>query len=517
MTSAVGAADCERAAIRAYLLGADDECARQWEAAHRVAYAAGDPGESARFAFWLGFGLLMRGQAAPANGWLSRAEALIAENAAECPASGYILIPRCLVEIDDGDAAEAAAMAVRATEIGDRFGDADLRAFGTLAHGQALIAMGQPDAGIARLDNVMVSVTANEIGPITTGIVYCGVILACMDLCDLRRASEWTNALAAWCDSRPDIVPFRGQCLVHRSQLEQANGDWAAALISAQNASRALADPPHPAVGLAYYQEGEMHRLLGDSERAEHHYRQAGRHSYDPMPGLALLALARGDGRAAAAMIRRALHECGPAGPLPALLSSAVEIFCSTGDFVAAGAAAEKLSAVAARSSSAVLQAAAAQASGTVLLATGDAPAALAQLRTAAQMWQALHMRYDAAKASVLRGLACAALGDRASAEMEFDSARDTFIQLGATTDLAHVDSLSLDRAPSRHQETSLSPREHEVLTLLAAGRSNREIAEKLVLSPHTVARHVEHIYAKLGVSNRTAATAYAYEHHLVP
>ena len=99
---------------------------------------------------------------------------------------------------------------------------------------------------------------------------------------------------------------------------------------------------------------------------------------------------------------------------------------------------------------------------------------------------------------------------------MEFDSARHTFIQLGATHDLAHLGSLSVDRAQGRRQETSLSAREREVLTLLAAGRSNREIAERLVVSPHTVARHVEHIYAKLGVSNRTAAAAYAYEHHLV-
>ena len=516
MTQAVGAADCERAAIRAYLLGADDECAKHWEAAHRSAYAAGDPGESARYAFWLGFSLLMRGQAAPANGWLSRAEALVAENAVECPASGYLLIPRCLAEIDGGDAAEALAMAVRATEIGDRFGDVDLRAFGALAHGQALIAVGQPDAGIARLDDIMVSVTANELGPIATGIVYCGVILACMDLFDLRRASEWTNALAAWCDSRPGMVPFRGQCLVHRSQLEQANGDWTAAMVSAQSASRALADPPHPAVGLAHYQEGEMHRLLGDSERAENHYRQAGRHGYDPMPGLALLTLARGDGTAAAAMIQRALDECGKSGPRPALLSSAVEIYRATGDFAAASVATDMLAAVAARSSSVVLRAAAAQARGAMLLAAGDAPAALAELRVAVQAWQALRMPYDAAKSAVLRGLACAELGDRASAEIEFDSARDTFIRLGATTDLAHVSSLSVGLAHGRHPETSLSARERQVLTHLAAGRSNREIADKLVLSPHTVARHVEHIYAKLGVSNRTAATAYAYEHHLV-
>lgn len=516
MTPAVSAADSERAAIRAYLLGADDECAKHWEVAHRVAYAAGDPGEAARYAFWLGFGLLMRGQAAPANGWLSRAEGLVAERELDCPASGYVLIPRCLVEIDGGDAAEALAMAVRATEIGERFGDADLRAFGALAHGQALIAVGRPDAGMARLDDIMVSVTANELGPIATGIVYCGVILACMDLFDLRRAAEWTNALAGWCDSRPGMVPFRGQCLVHRSQLEQAKGDWPAAMASAQSASRVLTDPPHPAVGLALYQQGEMHRLLGDFERAENLYRQAGRHSYDPMPGLALLALARGDGASAAAMIRRALDECGNSAPRPHLLSSAVEIYRATGDLASAGAAADMLAAVAAQSSSVVLQAAATQARGAVLLAAGDASAALAELRIAGQTWQELQMSYDGAKAAVLRGLACTVLGDRASAEIEFDSARDTFNRLGATTDLAHVSALAVGLARDRRPATTLSAREREVLTHMAAGRSNREIAEKLVLSPHTVARHVEHIYAKLGVSNRTAATAYAYEHHLV-
>ena len=203
------AADCEQAAIGAYLLGADDESAKHWEEAVRAALSGGDLAESARYAFWLGFGFMMRGQAAPASGWLSRAEALAAEAGAECRASGYVLIPQCLVAIDDGEPAEALEMAVSATEIGDRFGDADLRAFGTLAHGQALIAMGEPDAGVARLDDTMISVTANELGPITTGIVYCGVILGCMDLYDLRRASEWTNALAAWCDSRPGMVPFR--------------------------------------------------------------------------------------------------------------------------------------------------------------------------------------------------------------------------------------------------------------------------------------------------------------------
>ena len=512
-----GAADCERAAIRAYLLGADDESAKHWEEAARAALTAGDHAEAARYAFWLGLSLMMRGLEAPASGWFSRAEELSTKAGRECPASGYVLIPRMLAALTD-DPPGARDMAVRATEIGVRCGDADLCGLGTLAHGQALIAMGEPSAGVARLDAVMVSVTADEVGPITAGIVYCAVILECMGLYDLRRASEWTNALAAWCNSRPDMVPFRGQCFVHRSQLEQAEGDWPAAVSSAQSACRRLADPPHPALGLAHYQQGELRRLLGDFERAEQHYRQAGRNGHDPMPGLALLQLARDDGATAVVTIKRALQERSNPVERPEVLSAAVEICRAVGDFTAARAAADELGALANRSTSPLLQATAAQANGSVLLGAGDVPAALAELRAAARTWQALHMPYDAAKTAVLLGLACAALGDCTSARLEFESAADTFTRLGATPDVERLRSLSIGLAqhPQGEPPTGLSAREREVLMHLAAGRTNRQIAEMLMVSPHTVARHVEHIYAKLGVTNRTAATAYAYEHHLV-
>ena len=512
-----GAADCERAAIRAYLLGADDESAKHWEEAARAALTAGDHAEAARYAFWLGLSLMMRGLEAPASGWFSRAEELSTKAGRECPASGYVLIPRTLAALTD-DPPGARDMAVRATEIGVRCGDADLCGLGTLAHGQALIAMGEPSAGVARLDAVMVSVTADEVGPITTGIVYCAVILECMGLYDLRRASEWTNALAAWCNSRPDMVPFRGQCLVHRSQLEQAEGDWPAAVSSAQSACRRLADPPHPALGLAHYQQGELRRLLGDFERAEQHYRQAGRNGRDPMPGLALLQLARDDGATAVVTIKRALQERSNPVERPEVLSAAVEICRAVGDFTAARAAADELGALANRSTSPLLQATAAHANGSVLLGAGDVPAALAELRAAAHTWQALRMPYDAAKTTVLLGLACAALGDCTSARLEFESAAETFTRLGATPDVERLRSLSIGLAqrPQGEPPTALSAREREVLMHLAAGRTNRQIAEMLMVSPHTVARHVEHIYAKLDVTNRTAATAYAYEHHLV-
>ena len=512
-----GATDCERSAIRAYLLGADDESAKHWEAAVRAALTAGDHAEAARYAFWLGLSLMMRGLQAPANGWFSRAEELSTAAGRECPAAGYVLIPRMLAALTD-DPQGARDMAVRATEIGVRCGDADLCAFGTLGHGQTLIAMGEPTAGVARLDAVMVSVTADEVGPITAGIVYCAVILECMGVYDLRRASEWTNALAEWCNSRPDMVPFRGQCLVHRSQLEQAEGDWPAAVTTAQSACVRLADPPHPALGLAHYQQGELRRLLGDFEQAEEHYRQAGRNGRDPMPGLALLQLARGDSVTAVVTIKRALQERSNPVERTDVLSAAVEICRAVGDFTAASAAAEELGAVANRSTSPFLEATAAHANGSVLLGSGDVSGALAELRAAARAWQLLHMPYEAAKTSVLLGLACAALGDCTTARMEFDSAAEIFTRLGAAPDVEHVRSLStgLAQRPQWEPATALSTREREVLMHLAAGRTNRQIAEMLTVSPHTVARHVEHIYAKLGVTNRTAATAYAYEHHLV-
>lgn len=516
------ASDFEQRAVAAYLSGNDDESAAAWEAAHRRHVEAGDPAEAACCSFWLGLCLLLRGQVAQAGGWLSRTEGIINAADVDCAAAGYLLIPGLLGALDEGDATAARDMAVRATEMGNRFDDADLRALGTLSHGQALVALRDTIAGTARLDEVMVSVTVGEVGPITSGIVYCAVILECMRLFDLSRASEWTAALSAWCDAQPDLVPYRGQCLVHRSQLQQAAGDWPGAVTTAALACQRLTDPPHPALGLAYYQQAELHRLLGAFGQAEAEYRQANRSGYQPMPGLALLELARGDANAAAATAGRALHETGNPLERPALLAAAVVIFRATGDVAGARTAADELAEVAAGSTSEVLGAMAAQATGTVLLGEGDPSLALRHLRAAAAACQRLHMPYEVARTAVLLGLACAALGDWRSAALEFDNAHDIFTELGARPDLDRLRSLSAGLgAPTEQQDVadgagSLSAREREVLALVAAGMTNREIATELVISLHTVGRHLENIFTKLGVTNRAAATAYAYQHDLL-
>ena len=149
-----------------------------------------------------------------------------------------------------------------------------------------------------------------------------------------------------------------------------------------------------------------------------------------------------------------------------------------------------------------------------MLLAEGEARGALDALRIAHKRWQEIEAPYEAARVRVLIGLACRELGDEDSAAMELDSARRALEQLGAGPDVARMEELS--GTQSAKPVGGLTAREVEVLRLVASGKTNRAIAEKLVISEKTVARHVSNIFTKLGLSSRSAATAYAYEHDVV-
>jgi DNA-binding CsgD family transcriptional regulator/tetratricopeptide (TPR) repeat protein len=514
----LGPADLERLAIAAYLVGEDDACLRALDAAYRGYVTFDDPAEAARCAFWHALVLLLGGEMAQANGWLARAETLIEATGAECAASGYLLVPAFLMALESGDAATALDLGTRTLAIGRRVDDPDLVALGLLSLGESLVALGRPVEGVDRLDEVMLSVTAGETGPITTGIVYCAVVLECMKLYDLARAAEWTRALTAWCDSQPDLVPFRGQCLVHRSQLEQAAGNWRDAVAAAQRACELLSDPPHPAVGLAYYQAGELHRLAGDLGRARAAYREAHHRGHQPLPGLALLELVEGDAAAAAATIRRALGETVEPMQRPGLLAAAVDIHAAAGDVPSGRAAADELRDLASGAASTVLRAMADRAVGTMLMAESDPGGALTHLRAAAGAWQQLRMPYEGARTAVVLAQACTALGDQASATLEVDRAAVVFTELGAARDLERLPVVPPAAGPpaAGARASPLSAREVEVLALVAAGRTNRQIATDLTISEHTVGRHLENIFAKLGVSSRAAATASAYEHGLL-
>ncbi len=155
-----------------------------------------------------------------------------------------------------------------------------------------------------------------------------------------------------------------------------------------------------------------------------------------------------------------------------------------------------------------------AYARGQVALARDDASEALTALRESLLRWLTLEAPYEAARTRVLLGRACQALGDSDGAALELEAARSAYEELGARPDLERLDAAARgDRSGDHH---GLSPRELEVLRLLASGETNRAIAATLVISERTVDRHVSNLYAKLGVSSRAAATARAYEQHLV-
>ena len=473
--------------------------------------------------------LLTRGQFARANGWLARAQRLLDDDGCECAERGLLLAVIARRHIKLGNIMAASETAREAVKLAERFDDPELRIFSRLSLAQVCAREGDGSKAGTLFDEIMVAVTVGDASPIAVGVVYCAVIEGCYSLFDLGRAREWTLALSRWCDTQPDLVPFRGQCLVHRAELLRLNGAWSQAMDEAEQAfswlkqSTTRRDPPtevqQPSSfksrgGGCFYQVAEIHRLRGNYAKADAAYRQASVHGHAPEPGLALLRMAQGRHRAAAAAIRSGLCEAQSRSKRADMLAACVEIMVAVSDLPAARAAGEELNAMAASCNTLFLRALSSHTTGRLLLAAGDARAAVAPLREAWMGWQELEAPWEAARVRVLLGLACRALGDDDTAALEFDAAQRVFERLGAAPDDARVAQVRGSTAGAGGR--MLTHREREIIALIATGRTNRTIAEGLAISERTVDRHVSNILSKLDLPSRAAATAYAYQQGLI-
>jgi DNA-binding NarL/FixJ family response regulator len=483
-------------------LGRIEDNLRLGAAAYDAFLADSRPAEAAQTATVLGIFHMARGDEPQAAGWLGRAGRL-SKDIPECTAHGYLLnftVVEASLMTGQPDAAVDAARRVQ--DLGRRIDAPDLVAVGLNGEGRALISSGHLVDGLALLDEAMVTVMDGHLAPFISGTLYCHTIAACHEVADLRRMARWTELAERWLATLPAAVFFSGLCGVHRAQLLLLRGEWAEA---EQRALQIVTDLDGNRIDYAaeaWYLVAEARRLRGEP-RAIDAYDEAHARGRDPQPGRALLRLQEGDSAGAAASVRAAVAAAGtdPLRRAP-LCAAAVEITVAAGRLEDAAIAASELEATARIYRTSGLQAMAAAARGAVLLAEDRAEEALPVLRDACRRWHELGAAYDAASTCVQLAAAYRALGDGASAAAEVARAEATFERLGAHR--------SVPERPG-----GLTRRECEVLALVAAGRSNREIGETLLISDRTVARHLTNIFHKIGATSRTQAARYAIDHRL--
>lgn len=478
------------------------------EQAYRRLDDANDTLGVGRCAVWLAFVHFATVRPSIGGGWLRRAQIALAGHEEE-EAYGELLLlqasgARAMGQLDAADATARAAL-----ELAKRLRDADVQALALQLLGLNLLDSGQAADGMAHFDDSMLFAVEGRLRAITLGQVYCGMIAVCEEVGDVRRAAEWTTALRKWTDEQPFSV-FPGVCRVHRATVLRRHGAWSDAEHEARQACAEM-EAMHvlDVAAWAYAELGEIRRRLGDLAAAEEAFRKSEEIMGQTPAGLALVRLAQGRIDAASAVITRVLAEIpGETRQRAALLPAEVQIAIAAGDLERARAAADELDRIATTFAGPALVAAAATARGRVQLAEGDCAAACATLQSALRTWQELDVPHEAATVRVLLGESCRNRGDEEGATAAFGVAAREFERLGAALDMRQLrDSLHRPTQPA-----GLTDREAEVLRLVATGLTNKEIATKLFLSDKTVARHLSNIFLKLGVSSRSAATAFAIE-----
>jgi DNA-binding NarL/FixJ family response regulator len=479
------------------------------------AYAAFDADGNDARAGWvagrLAIEYFLRGEAAIGSGFLMRAQ----RHAAVLPdgrEQGFVAVLESTIALNTGDPQGAADRAVDAIRIARASGDPELTAVAVHCHGMALIALGRAPEGLALLDEAMAGLVAGQVGPHFTGIIYCNLIGTCLSMYDIGRAGQWSDAARDWCATIPARSAFTGMCRANRAEVARLRGAWAEAEAEATRACEELMDVEPGIAAAAFLQLAEVTRRQGDLTRADQAYARAHELGEDPQPGLALLRLAQGKVAAAQTAIEIALAGPSAAPHRARLLAARVEIGLAQGDVDGARVAAEELSAITRDADTPAFMALADTAVGSVALAERDVAEAIARLRAATARWHEQRLPYENARARVLYADALRAAGDDDGAALELRAALAIFERLGAVAEQRATQALLGDGSAL---PGGLTAREAEVLRLVASGKTDRDIAVELVISEHTVGRHLQNMYAKLGVTSRAGATAFAFEHAL--
>ncbi|MEX2100288.1 MAG: LuxR C-terminal-related transcriptional regulator [Acidimicrobiia bacterium] len=494
----------------AWWLGRMEECIASREAAYAIFVECDASRSAGQCAVWLYEHYCFKAQPNIGGAWLRRARHRL-DGDVECVEYGNLVLREVEVAHGRGDLDQAAEQARAIIELGRRLRVADLEAEALQALGRVVVDQGHSGEGLEYLDEAMLFAVEGKLRPYATGKVYCSLITACEELGDYRRAAEWTDATARWSENHPFAV-FPGLCRVHRAWALQCRGEWARAEQEVIRACEELVGVSRAHAAVGFVELGEVRRRVGDLEGAEDAFREAETLCGRPQAGLALLRLAQGRLDAATAIIVRALdEETWNRLARAKLLPARVQIAVAHGDLESALAAATELEAIASDFDSPALLAAAASAQGRLSLARGDATEACVALRQALDRWEELGVPYEVATARLLLGQACRAAGDEDGAIGSFTAAEAMFEHLGAALDIRAARDLHRP-APL---PAGLTHREAQVLRLVASGRSNKDIAATMFLSERTVARHLSNIFTKTGVSSRSAATAYAFEHGL--
>lgn len=473
------------------------------ERAFRLARALGDDDAAALVAVQLSYDAYSFHSAAEAVGWAERA-AMLVDGRPPTAATAFVpFIHAYLALLGRHDPEAARKGSVEAGELARLSGAIDLQMLALALEGLSLVSIGRVDEGMRKLDTAAAAAVGGEMTDADSiESVCCFVIDACKRVRDLERASEWCLRVREIATRFGDRQMF-AVCRTHYADVLLWHGDWAEAEFELVTGARELGRLRPGRDEDALVRLAELRRRQGRTTEAAELLDRSTTHRLHPLV-TGLLAFDRGDVETARAAADRFLRRIGETDRFERVvgLELLVRAAVAAGDKPWARAAADEIAAIAHATPNAPLRATALLAEGRLAAAATEHALARALLEDAADLFDASGARYDAALARLELAAALRAEGRDKHATRVGQSARDTLLALGARTVEEHAGDLSL--------------REQEVLRLVAHGDSNDEIARRLVLSVRTVERHVANVYAKLGLSGRTAraaATAWAHTH----